>query len=187
MPTKKAERTLSDHRVVGQASGDGAPDLSSVPVVEQPSAKAHITAAIRPLMEPLRAITVSRAAEVGIDLRKIEWTAFTFRDRKRTDLVFRVEVNATPSQAMAFWDFLGEALEAWSRHLPPSSARVLEDRTPWKWSGRLGIVVAFDPREFLKSPTSPWRPRRRVAEPVPQSQETRCRVPDDGRSFRGAR
>ena len=103
-------------------------DEDQVSTHEKQAAKAHMTTVVRQMATPLVAITLSRAIEIGISLQAIEWTVFRFRDFRQTDLIFRVTVDATPAQALSFWDYLGEALDAWRDRLPAAKAEVLQDK-----------------------------------------------------------
>lgn len=106
--------------------GESTDESATVSVSEQPTAKAQMTQLVQAIIKPLLAVTVYRAAECGIRLRKLEWSAFKFRDVKRTDLIYRVWVDANAPQALAFWDYLGEALESWTRRLPRPKSEALK-------------------------------------------------------------
>lgn len=122
----KAEEILggtSTHIPVPSTERTSGPRL----VVKEP-AKSHMSDAVWELVNPLIAITFFRASKVGIRLKGIEWTAFRFRDFRRTDLIYRVKVDSTTAQALMFWDYLGDALDSWGTRLPRYKARVLTDQ-----------------------------------------------------------
>jgi hypothetical protein len=93
-----------------------------------PRAKALMTTAIQPLVEPMEAIIQERVIESGIDLERMEWTVFKYKDQKRTDLILRIFVRANRQQALAFWEHLGERVDEWVGRLDTSSANLLIER-----------------------------------------------------------
>jgi hypothetical protein len=91
-------------------------------------ARVSLTSNLLPLSLPLQAIIISGAAEVGFPLERLEWTAFKYKDQKRTDVVLKVISSANRQQALAFWDFIGERVDDWITRISNRQVEILQDR-----------------------------------------------------------
>lgn len=99
-------------------------------------AQVSLTSTLLPLSLPLQAIVISGAAEVGFPLERLEWTAFKYKDQKRTDVVLKVISGANRQQALVFWEFIGERVDDWITRISDQQADILQDRLSFEIAWR---------------------------------------------------
>ena len=91
-------------------------------------ARALLTSKVKGLIEPLLAIAQTQAFRWHLHVTSMVVRPFLDPDDDSRELVLEIYVSALPSQALAYWDGLGIAVNSFRDVLPASTAGILGDR-----------------------------------------------------------
>ncbi|GEM_PF-7031032 len=121
---------------------EGRPALSSAaqrtsrwdPVSSMPDwritreARALLTSRLKPIAEGISAIILAKLSQNPIRTRELVLCAFSDPKEDWKEVVFQVHVAASPEQANALWDEVGNAIDQWRNRLSEEDADLLCER-----------------------------------------------------------
>jgi len=84
------------------------------------------TSRVRDMAIRLHAVVASRALQTGISILASQLDFEQDPDEETVTPILRVMLDASPAQALAFWDSLDTDLDRWLQHLDPPGRTVLE-------------------------------------------------------------
>ena len=73
-------------------------------------------------------MTITKALQCDVSINSLTLSTFTNSEEGWTELVYKVNVDTFPMQALAFWDSLGAAVDRWKSRLPENLARLLTEQ-----------------------------------------------------------
>jgi len=94
----------------------------------QPEAGAFLSDEVRELLRSLMSISVTKAKRAAIRIDSIDISPFRHPEEQWTEIVMNISVVGNASQALAFWDSIGRAIDQWKQSLPKRLCERLEDR-----------------------------------------------------------
>lgn len=91
-------------------------------------ARALLTSRLRPIAEGISAIILEKLSQNPIRTRELVLCAFSDPEEDWKEVLFQVGVAASPEEALAFWDQVGDAIDEWKNSLSAQDADLLCER-----------------------------------------------------------
>lgn len=91
-------------------------------------ARAHLTGELPNMLRVLEAIALTKSMQCHIPIDSLVVSTFTDVDEGWTELVYEINVSVAASQALAFWDCIGAAVDSWKARLSEQQARLLTEK-----------------------------------------------------------
>ena len=94
----------------------------------RPEARAFLSDKVWGLLDPVMSIAAATANRAGIRVDSIDIGSFRDPEEGWVKVVLNISVIANASQALAFWDSIGRAIDRWKQFLTADLSKILHDR-----------------------------------------------------------
>jgi hypothetical protein len=122
-----ARPTLTGQPTLKRAKSTDEADAISELVADD-TTPVGLTSLEKPLVAAFRAIVLSRALQSSIPVKRTSVDVFNDPDDRRQQIVFRIFVDATSKQALAFWNSMEHEFATWSTRLEQRRLRLVRSR-----------------------------------------------------------